>query len=152
VPDHPLLGLCAVTKIPVPPIAPRSPRRRDRPELVDPWIGAENEAWQELVFRAQRHLRLRELGAPDVILAVEAVLVQRAFDSVFEMTSVWKILRPNGIVGDHVGRDPIRLVPSPFASAFSATGSRLAVAYLRSDDSVAIAVLDPKARRVIAQL
>jgi hypothetical protein len=87
VPDHPHLPLCAVTKIPVPPIAARAPRPGTRPELVDPWIGPENEAWQVLVFRAKRHLRLQELEAPEVILAAEALVLQQAFDAVFKITS-----------------------------------------------------------------
>ena len=87
VPEHPHLPLCAVTKIPVPPITARPPRTRRSPELVDPWIGPENEAWVQLVFRAKRDLRLRELGAPEVIVAPEAAMLQRAFDAVFELTA-----------------------------------------------------------------
>lgn len=86
-PEHPHLPLCAVTRIPVPPISARAPRPQPHPELVDPWIGAENEAWLQLVFHAKRDLQLRELDAPEVVVASEAALLQRAFEVAFEVTS-----------------------------------------------------------------
>jgi hypothetical protein len=85
-PDHPLLPLCAITKVPVPPLAARPMRRGPEPEAVDPWIGPVNEAWLQLIERAARDLRLNELGAPPIILANEAGLLQRAFDEVFVRT------------------------------------------------------------------
>jgi hypothetical protein len=85
-PDHPLLPLCTITKIPVPPLAARPMRRGTLAEAVDPWIGPVNEAWLALVEHAYRDLRLGEIGAPPIILANEAGLVQRALDEVMKRT------------------------------------------------------------------
>ncbi len=85
-PDHPYLPLCRVPAVPVPPLSARPLRPGDRPELVDPWIGPENEAWLPMLHRAARYLKLHELGANDEILAGEATCLQRAFDAVFKAT------------------------------------------------------------------
>jgi hypothetical protein len=85
-PEHPLLPLCTITKIPVPPIAARPTRMGAGPEAVDPWIGPVNEAWLRLIEHAIRDARLIELDAPPIILANEAGLLQRAFDEVFVRT------------------------------------------------------------------
>jgi hypothetical protein len=85
-PDHPYLPLCRVPTVPVPPLSARPLRPGDRPELVDPWIGPENEAWLPMLHRAARYLKLHELGANEEILAGEATCLQRAFDAVFQAT------------------------------------------------------------------
>lgn len=82
-PDHPLLPLCTITKVPVPPLAARPMRGSAIPEAVDAWIGPVNEAWLELIEHAYRDIRLHEIGAPPIILANEAGHVQRALDEVF---------------------------------------------------------------------
>ena len=78
-PDHPLLAVCTIRTVPVPPPDARPFVRDLAPTMVDPWIGPTNEALNELVQRARREQRLFELGAPEVILRNETVLVQRAF-------------------------------------------------------------------------
>jgi hypothetical protein len=85
-PDHPLLPLCTITKIPVPPLAARPMCSSGAPEAIDPWIGPVNEAWLQLIEHAYRDLRLREIGAPPIILANEAGMLQRALDEVFVRT------------------------------------------------------------------
>ncbi len=85
-PDHPLLPLCALTRIPVPPLAARPMRKGHAPESVDPWIGPVNEAWRELVLYACRGPRLIELDAPRIIIANESGQVQRCFNEVMKRT------------------------------------------------------------------
>jgi hypothetical protein len=83
-PQHPLLPLCSIRKIPVPPPEARPFVRDLAPTMIDPWIGPINQAWIGLIERATREARLVELKAPPVILEAEALAVQRAFEEVFE--------------------------------------------------------------------
>jgi hypothetical protein len=85
-PDHPLLPLCTITHIPIPPPASRPLRSGSAPEQIDPWIGPVNEAWLGVIERAGRDLRLAELAAPPIILANEAGMLQQAFDIAFAAT------------------------------------------------------------------
>ena len=85
-PDHPLLPLCALTKVPVPPPGDRPLAPLAAPTQVDPWIGPLNEAWVTLVERAGRERRLIELDAPSLILREERRRVQEAFEVVVRQT------------------------------------------------------------------
>lgn len=85
-PAHPLLALCAITRVPVPPPGDRPLAPRTAPTQVDPWIGPLNEAWVSLVERAGRARRLAELEAPPEILRQEAFALQQAFEAVFRAT------------------------------------------------------------------
>lgn len=85
-PDHPLLPLLSISKIPVPPLAARPSRPSAEPEAVDPWIGPVNEAWLRVVEHAVRDTRLNELDAPPIVLASEAGALQRAVDEVYART------------------------------------------------------------------
>jgi hypothetical protein len=83
-PQHPLLPLCSIRRIPVPPPEARPFVRGLAPTMIDPWIGPINQAWIGLIERATREARLVELKAPAVILETEALAVQRAFEEVFK--------------------------------------------------------------------
>lgn len=85
-PDHPLLPLCTITRIPVPPLAARPLHPSSAPEAVDAWIGPVNEAWLRVVEHAYRDSRLIELDAPPIVLASEAGTLQRAFEEVYQRT------------------------------------------------------------------
>lgn len=85
-PDHPLLPLCAITKVPIPPPDRRPFAPREGPTQVDPWIGRTNEVWIALVERAYRQRRLAELGAPDIIMRHEDVATQSAYVAAMDAT------------------------------------------------------------------
>ncbi|NOU27472.1 MAG: hypothetical protein HOO96_06135 [Polyangiaceae bacterium] len=78
-PDSPLLRLCSLTKVPVPPLAARPTVRLPLPEAIDDWIGPVNEAYLVLIERAARALRIVELDAPAIIVWSELGLLQHAF-------------------------------------------------------------------------
>jgi hypothetical protein len=85
-PEHRLLPLCTLTKVPIPPAGERPFAPLSEPTQVDPWIGPLNEAWVALVERANRERRLVELAAPPIILRNESVLAQQAFETVLQLT------------------------------------------------------------------
>jgi hypothetical protein len=93
-PDHPLLPLFELTRIPVPPVAARPMRTHDLPEAIDPWIGPLNEAWLELVHRANRDRQLLELEAPPIIRIHEAGMVQQALNEVYKRQRTLELVRP----------------------------------------------------------
>lgn len=81
-PEHPLLPLCTIRRVPVPPPAARPFVGGLAPTMIDPWIGPVNQAWIGLVERATREARLAALGASPELLRDEARAVQRAFEAV----------------------------------------------------------------------
>ncbi len=85
-PDHPLLPLLAITKIPVPPVAARPLRPSNLPEAIDAWIGPVNEAWLAVIRLASQDARLQELDSPPIILHDAAGRLQRAVDEVYTRT------------------------------------------------------------------
>ncbi|MCY0986605.1 hypothetical protein OV203_05710 [Nannocystis sp. ILAH1] len=85
-PEHPLLPLCTIAKVPVPPPGDRPLAPIDAPTQVTPWIGPLNETWLNLVERATRERRLLELDAPPPILRDESIQVQLAFEAVVRQT------------------------------------------------------------------
>lgn len=85
-PDHPLLPLLAITKLPVPPLAARPLRASTAPEAVDAWIGPVNEAWLDVIRLAYQDVRLHELETPEFILQSNAGQLQRAVDKVYQRT------------------------------------------------------------------
>ncbi len=85
-PDHPLLPLLSITKIPVPPLAARPSRKSTEPEAIDAWIGPVNEAWLEVIRLASMDTRLQELDTPPIVLANAAGNLQRALDEVYTRT------------------------------------------------------------------
>lgn len=85
-PAHPLLPLCTITKVPVPPPGARPLAPRDRPTQVDPWVGPLNEAWLRLATLGLRERRLLELDAPSIILRGASAVAQRAFEAVVHQT------------------------------------------------------------------
>lgn len=85
-PGHPLLPLCTVTKIPIPPPAARPLRQGSAPEQIDPWIGPVNEAWRSVIERAYLDLRLIELNAPPILTTNAAGALQRAFEAMLAET------------------------------------------------------------------
>ncbi len=93
-PQHPLLPLCTIRKIPVPPPQSRPFVRDLAPTMIDPWIGPVNQAWIGLIERATRESRLVELKAPAEILMDEALAVQRAWNEVFDASKPEKPLVP----------------------------------------------------------
>jgi len=85
-PDHPLLPLLSITKIPVPPLAARPLHPSAGPEAIDAWIGPVNEAWLKVIEHASRDVRLHELETPRIILMSEAGALQRAVEEVYKRT------------------------------------------------------------------
>jgi hypothetical protein len=83
-PQHPLLPLCTIRKIPVPPPEARPFIRDLAPTMIDPWIGPLNQAWIGLVERATREAKLVEVKAPSNILEDEMLAVQRVFEEIIE--------------------------------------------------------------------
>ena len=71
-----------VQRIPVPPIESRKPTPIADPAAHLPWIGIVNEAWLELIERAERQHNLIAAAPPAGILDREATRVQEAFDRV----------------------------------------------------------------------
>lgn len=85
-PDHPMLPLLGLTRIPVPPLASRPSRMGTGPEAIDGWIGPVNEAWLEVIRLAYQDSRLQELETPLIILANAQGTLQRALDEVYKRT------------------------------------------------------------------
>lgn len=106
-PEHPLLPLCAITRVPVPPPGARPFATKVAPTQVDPWIGALNEAWVGLVERALRARRLVELEAPPLITRNESALLQQAFEDVVGRTRRGgaRLVPPLVRVPDRLGED-----------------------------------------------
>jgi hypothetical protein len=85
-PGHPLLPLTRITQVPVPPPGDRPLWEGLSETQLDPWAGPLNEAWQDLLLRTRRQLRLLELSAPGIILRHEAGMTERAFLRVLRLT------------------------------------------------------------------
>lgn len=114
-PSHPLLPLCTIRRVPIPPPSLRPLAARESATQVDPWIGPLNEAWLTLIDCASRERRLRELDAPALILKNESLRVQKAFQAVYAQTrrSLLPLLPPLASV-------PERLrAQAPIAMAFA---------------------------------
>jgi hypothetical protein len=85
-PDHPLLPLCELTKIPVPPRAARPLLTNPVPEALDPGIGPVNEAWLEVVRLGSQDVRLGEIDTPPFVHAASAGLLQAALERAYQRT------------------------------------------------------------------
>ncbi|MFN0246851.1 MAG: hypothetical protein ACKV2T_08070 [Kofleriaceae bacterium] len=86
-PGHPLLPLCTITKIPVPPLAARPLHPSNAPEAIDAWIGPVNEAWLDVLRLARQDIRLHELDdTPQIILTNTSGRLQHALDRVYQRT------------------------------------------------------------------
>jgi hypothetical protein len=75
-----------VTRIPISPIENRIPKPIEDPAAQLPWIGALNEAWLELIERAERQRKLNVAKPSPSAIERERAHVQEAFDRVLALT------------------------------------------------------------------